>query len=340
MFGRLFNRHSQPLPPDQNAHASAHSGLDLPATSIISPDQLPPVLSLGDRDDATFTRDGSTWSCLYRFDREPFTQVGWNGRMWELTRFWQGRNTATTYAPAHLSLSGAISLHFQYLSAEVADDPYEKLLKERSEAETAVHYWLPRPGSTIGVGVPGGRFKGIAFPVNSASSAILKAHSDELSLRFNATLVLTEGERSFQLVTRGAPEQLAEQIVSELSATYGSRITQPRIASMAVEGTRIWRTRFELQTALAYIFQLEHGLLDLIDALRAWGVLPPLQPDSDGTALLIMHGGVVAGLVEFVGQSSVYRYHPWLRDMPTAAATFPPCPQAAFEQAMSGKTAS
>lgn len=271
---------------------------------------------------------------MYTFDDKPFTQVGWNGRMWELTRFWQGRKLGTTCAPVRLSLSGAIALHFQYLSAEAANDPYEKLLKERAEAETAVHYWLPAADSSIAVGIPGGRLKGIAFPVSPESAAMLKARADSLRSSYNATLVLTEGERSFQLVTRAVPEQLAEQSRSELAAKYGFQPTPARIAHREVGGTQMWRIRFELQTGLAYIFLPEHGLLDLIRALRLWQLLPAQQPDPAGTALLIMHGAVVAGLAELVGQASVYRYHPWLPDMPTAVATFPPCSQAALQQAI------
>lgn len=325
MFDRPFTQGTSNPGPAQdppNGAASPHD-LEHEDTSIFSPVQLPPSLSLGDRDDSTFERHGDTWSCLYRFEGEPFLELGWNGMMWELTQFWEGRKTGTTHAPARLSLSGAFFLHSQYLSVEAAYDPYEKLFKERAEATTTLQYWLPTKDSSIIVGFPGGRIKGLVFAACPSVLETLQGRSDTLRADCGASLVLVKAERKFQFVMAKPPEQLAEQISAEISRAYELPAGKPRIVHMDINGTRIWRVQICQQANLAYLTFPMRGLLTLLDALRTWQLLPPRLPDTDGIELLAVYGALISDAADFVGQTSVFCYQPWLTDMPAFIGTFP-----------------
>jgi len=178
-------------------------------------------------------------------------------------------------------------------------------LKERTEAAASVQYWLPEKGESMITTVPGGRIKGMVFPLSRASATNLEAASEALSLNFGARLLLTRGERRFQFVTLEPPEEITRDIVAALSSVYDSPVSQPRIAHMDVQGRRIWRIQLSQEVDLAYIALPEHGLLALVNALSTRGYLAPRLGAPADTMVLILFGALVAGAAEIVGQTSV-----------------------------------
>lgn len=122
-------------------------------------------------------------------------QLGWNGRMWEISRLHKDGGKFVTAAPADMTLSQSLGLHAQYLTSMAPDDPCEKLFQERLEAAAALQYWLPKNDDSVSYGIPGGPFKGVAFPTTSDGADELEVHRKVLRYQYSPTLVLTEGQR-------------------------------------------------------------------------------------------------------------------------------------------------
>jgi hypothetical protein len=279
---------------------------------VCGPDDLPPALWLGIREDAGFRRTPRGFICPYVFEGRvvqflEYEEHGSGSAVWrfadvlgeagELSCPEDGaRSESVLRVSCGPGLLEALQQHA--LPAEPpCQDPRERWIGEEMAAVAGVEYSLEREGAHHAAYVPDGRLKCLVLPLNEEWAQGLRTLQPEVQERFRASVTLQAVQRMV-LATSSSP--LDEETVEIIHAAAAASVEAPVSASHATLPGSLGGSHALLllqPVVVAYAVVIWRHALPLVRFLAERGVLPPPGPSVLSRGVITEAARAAAGEV-------------------------------------------